>query len=434
MNSFISDVSRVGISQALIILSGLATSIITARYIGPEGNGIIAGITVYPSLFMTIGSLGIRQSTTFFLGKGIYSEEKIKTAITQIWLMTTIVSLLVCFLLMYYFSNSGNNLLLIILALLPMPFSLFNTYNSGIFLGNNDIKTFNKINWIPSLIVLMATFVFIIALGLGVGGAMAAMVGGPLCMFFILLFKNKFIHFFSLRFEWSVIKKMLSLGVIYAIALFVINLNYKLDIILLDKLSNSYELGIYSKGAGITQYLWQIPMLFSTVVFARSAVSKNDRAFSLKVAQLLRVSFIIIGVLALILILASEPIIVGMYGEKFRESSTVLKYLLPGVLILTIFKVMNMDLAGKGKPWVSMKAMIPSLIINIILNLLLIPKYGANGAAISSTVSYGVAGLLFLYFYSKTVNISIREIFKLRRSDFDPIIHALRKLRNNESI
>ena len=431
MASFIKDVFRVGTSQGLIIVFGLAVSIITARYIGPEGNGIIAGLTVYPSLFMTIGSLGIRQSTTYFLGKGVFSEEQIKTAITQIWMMTTIVSLIICFVLMYYFSNSGSNLILVTLALLPIPFSLFNTYNSGIFLGKNDIKTFNKINWIPSLIALIGTVFFVMLLKWNVKGAMIASVGGPVFMFVLLLFKNKFLDFFSLQYNWHIIKKMLSLGIVYAISLFVINLNYRVDIILLDKLSTAYELGIYTKGAGITQYLWQIPMLFSTIVFARSAVSKDNKTFSLKVAQLLRVSFIIIGVVSIGLLLFSDLIIVGMYGESFRGSISVLNYLLPGVLILTIYKVMNMDLAGKGKPWIAMWAMLPSLVINIVMNIILIPEWGADGAAISSTVSYGVAGILFLFFYSKAVNVPVKDILKYKKTDFDPILNVLKKLKNS---
>lgn len=425
-SSFIKDVLRVGISHSIVIVLGLAVSIITARYIGPEGNGIIAGLTVYPSLFMTIGSLGIRQSTTFFLGKGIFSEEQIKTAITQIWMMTTIISLIVCFVLMYCFSNSGSNLSLVFFALLPIPFSLFNTYNSGIFLGKNDIKTFNKINWIPSLLAFLGTLFFVVLLKLEVKGAMLASFGGSLCMFFVLLFKNKFLNYFTMLFDWNIIKQMLSLGIVYATSLFVINLNYRVDIILLDKFSNSYELGIYAKGAAITQYLWQIPMLLSTVVFARSSVSKNGKAFSLKVAQLLRISFLIIGISSVVMFLFSERIITGLYGLKFKESTAVLNYLLPGVVILTIFKVMNMDLAGKGKPWISMKAMLPALVINIIMNIILIPEWGADGAAFSSTISYGVAGVLFLFFYSKAVELPIRVILGYKRKDFDPILNVLK--------
>src|SRR5690606_35209989 len=140
----------------------------------------------------------------------------------------------------------------------------------------------------------------------------------------------------------------------------------RVDIILLDKLSTPVEMGIYSKGSAITQYLWQIPMLFSTIAFARSSVSKDDRGFSYKVTQLLRISFLTIGIASVGLILFSEWLIIGMYGEEFRGSISVLNYLLPGVLVLTIYKVMNMDLAGKGKPWISMYAMFPALVVNII--------------------------------------------------------------------
>ncbi len=430
MALFIQDVFRIGLSKVLIIVFGLLLSIITARYIGPEGNGIIASLAVYPSLFMSIGSMGIRQSTTYFLAKGIFKEEQIKTAITQIWLMTTIFSVFVSYVLMYYFSTSGSNTLLVVLALLPIPFSLFNTYNSGIFLGKNDINTFNKINWIPSLTTLIGTIIFVIFLQYDVKGAMIASVGGHLFMFFVLLLKNKFLIFFSLEYNWKVIKQMLSLGIVYATALFVINLNYQVDIILLDKLSNAYELGIYIKGAGITQYLWQIPMLFSTIVFARSSISKDGKAFSLKVAQLLRVSSVIIVIISIGLVLFSEIIIVGMYGECFKESISVLNYLLPGVLLLTVFKVMNMDLAGKGKPWIAVKAMLPALFINIGMNVLLIPKFGADGAAISSTVSYGIAGILFLFFYSKTVMLPIRVILSYKKTDFDPVFNFLKKLKS----
>lgn len=429
MNSFLNDVLRVGFSNFIIIAFGLTTSIITARYIGPEGNGIIAALLVYPSLFMSFGSLGIRQSTTYFLGKGIYTEDQIKTAITQIWMITTLFSVLTCFILIRYFSNSGENTTLVVLALLPIPFSLFNTYNSGIFLGKNDIKTFNKINWIPGLVALIGTVIFVIALDLEIKGAMIASVGAPLLMSILLLFKNKFIKAFSITYDWKIIKSMLSLGIIYAISLLVINLNYKTDIIILDELSTPFELGIYSKGSGITEFLWQIPMIFSTIIFARSAISKDNFAFSIKVTQLLRLSFIAIGFGSIFLYFLSDLIIVGMYGEDFRGSISVLNNLLPGVVILTIYKVMNMDLAGKGKPWVSMKAMLPALILNIILNIILIPKHGANGAALSSSISYSIAGILFLYFYSKEVKIPIKTILTYKKSDFEPIFNIINKLK-----
>lgn len=429
MNSFLKDIFSVGVSKVLIIAFGVTTSIIVARVLGPEKNGVIAALLVYPSIFMSIGSLGIRQSTTYFLGKGIFTEDEIKRAITQIWLFTTVFSVVVCFLLMRYFSKSGENLWLVLLALMPIPFTLFNTYNSGIFLGKNEISSFNKINWIPTALILLGTAVLVLWLSFGISGYLIAMIAGPTFISLVLLFKNKFIKAFSFNFNWVIIKRMLSLGIIYALALLVINLNYRIDVILLDKLSSAFETGIYSKGVSVTEYLWQIPMLLSTVVFARSAVSKNDMAFSIKVAQLLRLSVLIIAVGALALFLFSKQIIVLMFGEAFINSVLVLNTLLPGVVLLTVFKVINMDLAGKGKPWVSMKAMVPALIINIVLNIFLIPKDGAFGAALASTISYTIATLLFVHFYSKEVKISVADLVMYKRSDFDSIVKLLKSVR-----
>lgn len=427
MSSFTKDFIRVGSSNAAIIVFGFVTSILTARYLGPEGNGVIAGLSVYPSLFMTFGSLGIRQSTTYFLGKRVFPEKNIKTAITQIWVLTTLVSLIVCYFLMTFFSKSGGSSFLVFLALSPIPFSLFITYNSGVFLGKNDLKSFNRVNWIPPLIVLVLTGLLLVFLNLGVEGALIAAIGGQVFMALHMLFKNQFLNAFSIKIDFSIIKSMLSLGVTYAIALLIINLNYKIDIILLDKLSSSYELGVYSKGSGIIQYLWQIPMLLSTIIFARSATSKNEYAFSLKVAKLLRVSLVFVGAASLFLFFLSDFIILSMYGEDFQGSIPVLNILLPGVLLLTVFKVMNMDLAGKGKPWISMKAMVPALIINVVLNFLWIEDFGAIGASFASTISYSVAAMLFLYFYCKQTKVPYKELLWIRKSDFEFVFSKFNK-------
>lgn len=88
-----------------------------------------------------------------------------------------------------------------------------------------------------------------------------------------------------------------------------------------------------------------------------------------------------------------------------------------------------MDLAGKGMPWVSLKAMVPGLFINIGVNYFLIPKYGADGASIASTISYGISAILFLYFYSVAAKIPITEIIRYKKTDFDVLTDLLKKVK-----
>src|SRR5690554_6456703 len=161
MSKFLKDLGAVAVSKFAMVIFGLSTSIIIARTLGPEMNGIIASILVYPSLFMTIGSLGVMQSTTFLVVKGLYSDDQIKKAVVQIWMFSTVFSLIVCFFLLFYFTPSADKLSYVLLAILPIPFSLFNTYNSGYFLGKNNIQFFNRINWVPSLLTLIFTILFV---------------------------------------------------------------------------------------------------------------------------------------------------------------------------------------------------------------------------------------------------------------------------------
>lgn len=429
MLGFIKDVTSVGLSKIAIIFSGLLTSMIIARALGPDNNGVIAALLVYPSLFMSVGSLGIRQSTTYFLGKQIFTENQIKKAVIQIWFFTTIISIVICYFLMTGLSNSGENKLLVLFALAPIPFALFNTYNSGVFLGKNQIKQFNKINWVPSLLILVLTGILVLFYSFGIKGYLIALIGGPMFISFFLLFKNKFINSFSIKLDWKVIIPMISLGSVYAIALLFISLNAQLDIIILDKLSTAHETGIYSKGYSVSNYLLQIPWMLSTIVFTRSSISKQDVKFSKKVCQLLRISFVLLLIVSIILFLISDFLIVLMFGEEFHESALVLKYLLFGTLFLSLFKILNQDLAGKGKPWISMKAMIPGLIINIVFNFILIPKYGAMGAALASTISYSVAIVIFLHYYSLLTTIKIKELISYKKSDFQPIVQLIKKLK-----
>jgi O-antigen/teichoic acid export membrane protein len=414
---FIKDLISVFNSRAAVILFGLGTSIVQARFLGPDGNGVIAALLVYPSLFMSIGSLGIRQSTTYFVGQNKNTVEEIYGAALSIWLLTSAISFAVCFFLIQFVTKDNFPLPQVLLVLIAIPFSLYNTYSSGIFLGKQNIKEFNRINWLPAFINCLFTFLLVGPIPLGVTGSLIGSFLSVFIMAFVVFNKMRKQMTFRITFNWTLINGMLRLGLVYAASLLIINLNYKVDIILLERLSTKSELGIYSKGVSIIQYLWEVPMLLSTLIFSRSAGAKDPKLFSQQVCRLLRFAGVIILVASIVLFFISPIIIRVMYGARFEGSIMVLKLLMPGILLLTIFKVLNMDMAGKGKPWLSMQAMIPAVVLNIVLNIFWIPKYGANGSAMASTVSYTLAALIFLFIYSNRSGIPVRDILRFTHED-----------------
>src|SRR5690554_4816168 len=105
--SFLSDLLSVFISRGLSLSLGLLTSIITARYLGPEGNGIVAAVSVYPSLFMALGALGIQQSTTYFVGQKIYDLQKLYSSVLFVWIFTSIICVSVSYYLLQNFTTNN---------------------------------------------------------------------------------------------------------------------------------------------------------------------------------------------------------------------------------------------------------------------------------------------------------------------------------------
>ena len=427
MSRFLKDIFTVGFSKIIIVLSGLGTSIISARILGVDNNGIIAAISVYPSIIKSIGSLGIRQSAAYYLGKGIYSEAEIKRSITQIWLLTALLSVFASLILIIILSNYVR-ISYAILAVLPLPFVLFNSYNSGLFLGKNLIQEFSRINWIPSLTGLLLTVVLVWVLPLGIEGFYIAAIGGPLFVFVYFILRGQFIQHLSFFFDVKIILGLLRLGGVYAVSLLLINLNYKIDVVLLGALSTSYETGIYSKGVSLAQILWHIPMVLSTLIFSRSASSKKSKEFSEKVVLLVKIIYPIVLIPVILIGLFAEELSSLLFGVDFVSSGKVIKLLLPGIWLLTGFKILNMDLAGNGLPKVAMKAMAPALLVNVTLNYFLIPSHGASGAALSSSVSYTISTVLIYIWYSRARKIPLRDLILTTKKD----IIRVRELFNNK--
>lgn len=429
-NSVLTDILSILRSKVLTILFGLGKAIIIARILGPEINGLLAAILVYPSLFMTIGALGVRKSSAYLLGSEKYDETSIKQGIIQSWFLSALFCIVSLFILLKFTSHIEHSYNIIFLAIAPIPFGLLNTYASGVYLGKNEIKKLNTVDWVPAAIAFLSVVLFVNLLNFSLVGALIGEILSQAIMSVILIFKLNLYRFVKFKVNWKLLKEMYGMGLSFAISLMVINLNYRVDIIIMEKLSSPAEMGIYSKGSVLTQYLWNVPMLLGTVVFSRGVRAKNKVNFSLKVCQLLRISLVISGVASVFLLLASGFLVNTLFGSAFNGSAIVMQYLVPGVLLLIIFKVLNMDMGSRGLPWFALKAMVPALVVNIGLNIWLIPEFGARGAAITSTISYMLGGLLFLYHYSKLTQIPVKKIFAFAVSDFDFAKPHLIKIKN----
>ena len=116
----------------------------------------------------------------------------------------------------------------------------------------------------------------------------------------------------------------------------------------------------------------------------------------------------------------ARPLIKLFYGDLFLPSFTPFLILLPGVFYLWTNNILTNYLVGMKRFLViSFIACIAS-IFNIFLNLIFIPRYGAQGAALASTITYVIIGTLTIVAFLRTSKYKLTKFIKelaFNRSD-----------------
>ncbi|MEI7898236.1 MAG: polysaccharide biosynthesis C-terminal domain-containing protein [bacterium] len=407
-------------SNLSVTFSNLAIGIILTRLLGAAGFGLYSAIIVVPIMVIGFTQLGIRRSAIYHIGNKLLPEDHIISALFLLLLWTSALSILICGFVYFFSESQPFDPLIIVLVLLTIPLLLTNVFAGGIFLGKEDIKRASILNAGPTIMTLLLTILFVWGLKMSVLGAFAAIALANFIMFFITyrIIIVQFRYNITWKYHEGIMKSMVKLGLVNAIAIFIMQLNYRLDILMLKKLSTLEEVGFYSLAMQIAEQLWHIPYAIESIVLSRSANSTDDQPIHRTVASIFRVS-LLIGLVSGILIFFIAPYLVPLvFGKEFARSVAMIQIVLPGILVLVGFRILNSRLTGMGKPQIAIYTFLPALVINFILNLFLIPRFGGIGAAWSTNFSYAAGSIIFVIVYSRMVKMPLREIFRYRASDF----------------
>lgn len=422
-------------SNLTVTLSNILTGVILSRVLGAAGYGLYSSIIVVPVIVIGFTQLGIRRSLIYHLGNKADSESNILSAVFLLLLYTSALSIIICGMVFFFSDSLILDPLIVGIVLLTIPMLLTNVFAGGVFLGKEQILRANIINAGPSLLTLVFTVLFVWVLKFSVLGAFAAISVANLLMVVYVYYVH--VHDYRIRLTWKyhegTIKSLIKLGVVNAVAIFIMQLNYRMDVLMLKKLSTLEQTGYYSLAMQIAEQLWHIPLAIEMIILSRSANTNDDQFVHKTVASIFRIS-LVIGLIGGVVIFFISPWIVPLiFGKEFVNSVPMIQVVLPGILIMIGFRILNSRLTGMGKPQIAIFTFLPALVINFAVNLALIPVYGGIGAAWATNISYAIGSVVYLIAYARITRMPLAEIFRYRRSDlyFIRDIRNIKKRRNN---
>jgi O-antigen/teichoic acid export membrane protein len=149
-----------------------------------------------------------------------------------------------------------------------------------------------------------------------------------------------------------------------------------------------------------SEFIWFIPTAVQAVMLQSTAPLWAEGRFNELTAMLSRLlRYVALGTafLLTVVVIFANQILEIYYGPEFREASLALRILAPGVFSFSLARVMWPVIQARGKVLTLVAVMAVVVLVNLCLNWFLIPTWGAVGAAMASSVSYG--SVIFAYLW-----------------------------------
>lgn len=413
-NDFIQRIISIFTKKILVFAIGFLSLIIQARVLGPEYRGLLAAILVLPNLFVVIAESGMRQSATYFIGKGELDRNKVYSTTILFFFGASLIFSLVLMLSQLETLPDSIDKKIIVLSVIGYPFLVMNSGVRGIMLGYQKTKEFGDNLLYPKifLFILLIAFVFFDRLDLttSVGlFTLGAILTGLFGLHSLRYIESKLSFSY---FDFKILLTMLKAGFIYSVSFLFISINYKIGVIVGKEHLTSTELGNYAVSAQLVEFIWQVPAAISIVLFSKSSSRKrHDEKWNIYIQKTTSVQMYVLLVCCLLAIPIVKYVLPILIGEGYELVSDIFFIFIPGIVFMGAFKVLNVDFAGRGKPGVSLIFLPFLTIVNYFISIEMLNTFGIDGLALSVSLSYVICGLLMMIIYSKKFKLRFFKFF-----------------------
>ena len=408
MTFFASVIALFG--QDIIVTGfGFFNSILLARWLGPTQLGLFYIVSLIPIYSEKFGRLGmVDHASIYFLGRKKYEVGEMTGHLTWIAVLFSLLPIALFAVFHQAFTDhfvkvSTVPLYYLWCAVASIPFIFLMVSYNKILLSQNMVRDFSVVQILRAVLFILFCIFFWLRGWNFFGVILAGLVTTCLVALYNLwLIKKKFVLSFTPN--GALLKDLFGYGWKIYFVTIVTFLHQRFDLVLIALYLPSAEVSFYSLAAGIAQLLWKIPNAVSNLLFPEvSKKSSVDAAHFTTLA--IRHSFLILILATLVMAAVAVPCVTLFFGSRYAPLIKPLLLLLPGVVAMGIAKLLTEHFYGQGHPRAVFKATALATPINILLNIIFVPRYGIN--------------LVFLLMDFKTIwGVSGKELFHITREDW----------------
>lgn len=406
-----------------LALSGM----VTARYLGPADRGLLAAAYLYPQLATTLGSLSLGVAILHRFGRQRFSPEEFAgtCAAASGGLGVASLGLLLAGLWIGGEPlHHGIPWPLLLLALLPLPCLFALGFFSTLLQAGMDIRWYNLLTHGPKLLSLLAVLALLASGRLGVWelviiGAILTGITG-----LVPVWRMRRHAPGPWRVRGALLRRLMTDGLRTHLGAVGIFLAGRANLFLANFYLTKAEVGYLYVAVTLAELVWFISVAAETVLYPQVAQMPEAEAAALT-ARVCRQILTLSVLSGIALAILASPAVLLYGGHAFLPAVTPLRLLLPGIVALTISKVLSALWIREG--WFLMLTLVAggTGLLSVALNVLLVPGLGTAGAALATTVPYLLNAGASLLIYRRWISRDVTAVWRVRRED---LLHLLRSL------
>jgi O-antigen/teichoic acid export membrane protein len=411
----------------LYVALGWTLSVLTARWLGPQGFGLYTLAMIFGSIGTTLMSGGVAAVAYEISNKG--SDSRSAAANVGVFsLATGLLPALIAIAAWPFLQAHGWWWILPVA--LAQPAALLGAALVGVFLGKDDIRRLNYSYTGPWAATLVAFLVMATLFGRTVQVALAAWAVGQgiACLYSLWLCRVYWSPLDLASVTWERMRWLFSFGIQAGLANLVSFLNYRMDALMVQILLGQRELGIYAVGVRVAEGLWFFSQAIMTATYASIGSLPVEESARLT-ARGMRHSLFIIGTLAVAMEVFASPLLRILYTDVYADAVQPFRLLVPGIAFYGLASVLSAYYTNqRGHPHIPLIIAGGSTLINLFLCLILIPNFGLSGAALASTAGYSIAIVAAMIAFQRNTKLPWRQILVVNKGDMQDYFRVAQKI------
>jgi O-antigen/teichoic acid export membrane protein len=395
-----------------------------ARGLGPGGRGTVAFITVTALVVAHVAGLGVGEATTVLAARRRSLRPTLLANAVLFCLLSGLVAagLAVTGLLFGEVGPAGVGTPELLILGLGIVACAAGEAGYSFLLGVERLRQLAVVTGVTSWVYAGLVLLLTAGPGLTVGrAAMAWTATEGLRAVILISLSNRATQLG--RPLIGLLRESIAFGLRLWIGSLARFLNFRTDQILMGFIASEAALGFYAVAVNASEVLLYLPSSAATALLPLIARTEREHRAEATLKAFRSVVFVTAAGVAVAALLG--PIVLpAIFGEDFEESVEPFLWLLPGTFGFAASSVFSNALVGSSAPSLSSLGPMVSLIVGFALDLLLIPRFGATGAAVAATVAFLAGGATALAAYRRLSPFAWRDLLVPHRGDLD-LLRAL---------